>query len=444
MLTQTTMAALNTLQPNKFIFSSGLYIEDTIPDVFLVPNDLCIQTSHGSHCRQDEIFVDRFRQYPNDGPGTLLLSSEKMGDVKLLVKDYFADVNIPAAERYNGLSGLNEDVVTRSKEVSHEILGEEIQSAFSYLQVGNVSQKGPSIWIRQDINTNKMVINAYNAVNWALEPFGAMPLGINTHAANPIVSNNTWITNKVVVSGGPNKYKGSVCIGAFPYTNTAGDNHSNTYRTDTNQRRTCDVGDARGGLRVSGNVKVKNVYGQIGHAAAMTKTSMGSLQAQVVVTSSNLQIVYKNKYGENNEVSGHTFAYIGSIGIENYSSGNALIGFFKFDHADTIEESELNCDIENEGEKQSSLAIFDFEKDANKSTSLTMYAAEKQSVDQNESGGLFATTNFLFCLRMRVPDGTTDNIGNLHITKNWGIEYKIGAPTDVTVKYSIMTYGLPN
>ena len=315
----TLVAQLNTLRENELIFSNGVEFEDTIHQALgsKVPNDVCNQAVVSPKCEQ--AYGTFWQAYAANGGtiGTLNVTLERAQgleeDFKIILSE-IAGTEIGSQE--SDLSGFNTAPYSSNQfEYSTDgsspaNIGKE-RGSFSYLQAG-ISIFGPSIWVRNDVDSNEVAINAYRAVDWALNPAGPESLGFNIFEKDGTFSKEVLIGDYFEVN--PEK----TAVRIHQESSTECDNFSN-------------------GLCIEGDASVGSVIGKIGligsHVATAQKdfrtfTNNGSAASFTSGTKrafyfQNVELNTKAGIVQGDAVD-YMVAYIGFISIVNMEENDAL------------------------------------------------------------------------------------------------------------------------
>ena len=242
----TLVAQLNTLRENELIFSSGVEFNDTIHENLgaKVPNDVCNQAVTSAKC--DQAYGTYWQVFQEATIGTLnvtLVRAQGLEeDFKIIVSEI---EGIEIGSSVTDSSGFNtapfssnafkqsiDGTTPPTSEISQD------RGSFTYLQAGT-SVFGPSIWVRNDVDSNQAAINAYRAVDWALNPAGPESLGFNIFSLDDTASKEVLIGNYFEV----NPEKTAVRI---------------------HQQGSTDCDSFSNGLCIEGDASVKSVIGKIG------------------------------------------------------------------------------------------------------------------------------------------------------------------------------------
>ncbi len=245
----TLVGQLNTLRENELIFSSGVQFNDTIHEALgsKVPNYVCNQAVSSPKCTQS--YGTYWQSFASNGAtistlnATLVRAQGLEEDFKIIVSgvqgNEQGDLESDASGFYTApFEGDNANRLQYSVDGDADTFLSKDRGSFTYLQAG-ISVFGPSIWVRNDVDSNKASINAYRAVDWALNPAGPEPLGFNVFSPDGTASK-------------------PVLIGDYFEVNPA----QKAVRIHQEGSTACD--NFATGLCIEGDASVKSVIGKIG------------------------------------------------------------------------------------------------------------------------------------------------------------------------------------
>ena len=243
----TLVAQLNTLRENDLIFSSGVQFNDTIHEALgsTVPNDVCNQAVTSEKCTQT--YGTYWQAFAENGATISTLNATLVRD-QGLEEDFKVIVSgvqgIEQGDVKSDASGFNTAPFVDDGPLEYSVDGGSDQEltkdrgSFTYLQAG-ISVFGPSIWVRNDVDSNKASINAYRAVDWALNPAGPEPLGFNVFSPDATASEPVLIGDWFEVNPGQKAVR-------------------------IHQENSDECNDFSNGLCIEGNASVQSVIGKIG------------------------------------------------------------------------------------------------------------------------------------------------------------------------------------
>lgn len=311
----TLVAQLNTLRENELIFSSGVQFNDTIHEALgsKVPNHVCNQEVTSDKCTQT--YGTYWQAAAGNGAtiatlnSTLVRAQGLEEDYKIIVSGVQGleqgDVKSDASGFNTApFEGSNDNRLQYSVDGAADTYLSKDRGSFTYLQAG-ISVFGPSIWVRNDVDSNKASINAYRAVDWALNPAGPEPLGFNVFSPD----------------GTPSQ---PVLIGDYFEVNP----DKEAVRIHQEGSSACDKFSL--GLCIEGDVSVKSVLGKIGLVGSAVDQKGPAAHNSLTTNGKNAAFMWNNVTLNTKadisktEAVDYMVAYIGFISIANFNSQDAV------------------------------------------------------------------------------------------------------------------------
>lgn len=428
-ITSDSDAVLNSFRHNSFLFSTGISIDDNFSqhgDSHLLNHvcydiNVCIEYPSALDPNLQLAPQTYFNYVQSFDPvlfGTMnitLDASSTSDTLRLLMKYYDLEDDPLFTVEKGGVDGFQKSKLGGTVNVSddaNETNGANLQNIYTFLQVGT-SLFGPSIWVRADLDTNRMSINAYKNVNLSLEPMNPRPLALQgvKGKGHSVQIGYESSTPKFLVTRNATTGKGVLCTG---YTVAE-----------------CEA--KQSGLAIEGSLLVQRLFGKVGIIGAgfdgKNATFLGGSHADFVIN--DVDFIVSDS--ETN-IANWKVVYIGFVSITNFKYDGGIRAWMQ---KDLNTQNELDaCQEPNStnGENKSNHGKFDFQRNWNEETSFTFFMLETLDGLKERF-----SRSFRFCFTY--IDGA-----NHSWLKDWDPPYYGEVKNEnvrADVSYGVIGYGLP-